>query len=123
MTKNIAKSAMCCGAFLLLFCFTLAQGSDICYFNGLVQDPSQWETDEFTLLLGDDTAPGYLIITRVIGKIAAATNINDLTSPSCEIFQYVEALIKYYDENKVTIREKHEEIADLLDFIKNKINK
>ena len=120
MSKNIIKRVVCHGLFVFLFCFSLAEGSDICYFNGLVQDPGRWETGEFNLLLEDETVPGYLIMTRVIGQIGVA-NISDLTSSSCKISKYVEALITYYNKNEDAIRKKHGEIAELLEFIKKEL--
>ena len=133
MFNSIIKSVLlCCVSFLFLFSFTLAQGekgaalyqdSDVCGFSGLLpnSNPSLWKDTEFSLLLKDERAPGYFLMTRFI-ELFAVTDNRILKAPSCEVSKYVKALIEYYNENESIIQKKHENVADLLSFIKRKLN-
>lgn len=125
MCKNFVKSIVIrYGVFLFLFYFTfcVAQSVNICRFNGLIPDPNQWEENEFSLLLVEDkNAPGYFIMTRAVGAIASTDN-SILKSSSCEISKYLDKLLQFYDKNKIAIKKKHENIADLLDHIQSNLN-
>lgn len=124
--NNIAKYSMLCGIFFLLFYFGQAQAqhSDeynirICNFYGLEPNSSLWEANEFAIFLEEGEAPGYSIITKMLGRIAFADS-NTLKSSACKISRYLGALIKFYDKNKEIIQKKHKNIADLIELIRSK---
>ena len=124
IVRNITETKICLLPFLFLFYFTFAQASTaICEFDGIIHsnNPRDWEKLEFSILLKDKNAAGYLLMVRFIGEIAV-TNSSILRSPSCKVSKYITALIEYYDKNKLAIQKKSKNIADLLDFIKLKIN-
>lgn len=121
--KNIIKSVVCFTIFL--FCFSLAQASidkDLCEFNGFITGPDQWEEVEFSNLLKSEEMPGYHLMMAIIGKISLADN-NTLKSSSCNISKYVAKLMEFYNKNKIAIKQKHEETADLLDYIERSLKK
>lgn len=118
MYKNIIKFGICCGMFL--FCFSLTEASDICEFNGFIPEPDKWEEIEFSTLLETEEVPGYPLMKAIIGKIAV-TDSSILKSSSCKVSKYVAKLIKFFEENKTVIQNKHKEVADSLDFIKTNL--
>ena len=115
-------------AYLLLLtsviCFLPVKAhKGLCDFNGNVPDPEYWNKYEFTdLLIYNENMPGYLIthLSFVIGQLAMADSAI-LNSSSCKVSRYVVALIEFYDKHKETIKEKHPEVADLIEFIKLKV--
>lgn len=96
---------------------------ELCNYAGNVPDLEYWNKHEFTdLLISNDHMPGYLIthLSFVIGQLAMADS-DILNSQSCKVSRYVVALIAFYDKHQKIIKEKHPEVADLIEFIKLKV--
>ena len=124
--NGITKSTIYLSSFVFLLCFAFAWGSDIsddiCGFGGSVPDPEYWDKYEFNALaIENENMPDYLIfsMTKIIGEIAV-TDSSILKSPSCMVSEYVKALIKYYEKNKIRVQKEHKNLASLIDFIKSK---
>lgn len=122
MFKNVVKSVASCGLLIVLFCFPIAYAySSICEFDGwMTSNSTLWKELEFNVLLEGKETPGYLLMTRTIGRIFV-TDKEILKTRACKVHQYVQELIKFYDAYKEAIGEKDPEVANMLAFIKNKL--
>lgn len=87
----------------------------LCDFSGLPY------LDFESCLLKDKKEPGHLAIASIVSLLAVMDR-EILKSSSCKVAKYVDALIQYYDNHKAEITRKHRELANLLTFIKLKLN-
>lgn len=119
MFNNLTKFFILQG-WLLIFS-TVYCCTNICDFDGWVAaDPLAWEEVEFNVFLADKKMPEYYFMVKTVRRIFV-TDAEILRSQSCKIHKYVEKLVVFYNKNKKIIEDNDETLADMLAFIKNKI--
>lgn len=96
-------------------------GSSFCSFNGILDPSTRTREDEFNMLLEPVGNPNYEAVSSAVGALTV-TPINDLLNVNCNVSTYARDLIRFYENNTDKIYGKDKELAELLSFIKKRID-
>lgn len=77
---------------------------------------------EYKMLLEPRETPNFVAMSNVVA-ILAITPDNILKDNSCKVNGYTVGLLHFYQNNKETIKNNDQDIATLLELIKNKMER